>query len=363
MLNTRDLAKLSKFEYSVEDHSLTSQYFRPYWNDMQSIAPVWLAPNVISIVGFFLTIIGWIVCENYFDNNPIKSSLVVVFCWLTYMNLDAVDGIHARITKNSSPMGELIDHGCDSMSIIFITMTACRLFGVYQENCWYIAATAAIGFQFSHVVARIYGHLSLGRYTGPSELIIYLSILALLDVFEIVTFPVDSVQYLCNTFALQIYFLALFGITVYISTQMPFNCMPPVYIFLNVLNFFKFVSVFQSESFPTNDTIIMDCLLISLTSVELIVTKMKDGNPTPYIFAPYFVSFVSKYVGFFLTMAMMINYLFEISTYMKIPIFTQRKVLAEPTVIPFFPPGHPVTGTFSQENVSKVVGDIEKKKR
>jgi hypothetical protein len=33
-----------------------------------------------------------------------------------YQTLDAIDGKQARRTGTSSPMGELFDHGCDSVS-------------------------------------------------------------------------------------------------------------------------------------------------------------------------------------------------------------------------------------------------------
>ncbi len=33
-----------------------------------------------------------------------------------YQSLDAIDGKQARRTKSSSPLGELFDHGCDSIS-------------------------------------------------------------------------------------------------------------------------------------------------------------------------------------------------------------------------------------------------------
>ncbi len=33
-----------------------------------------------------------------------------------YQTLDAIDGKQARRTKTQSPLGELFDHGCDSLS-------------------------------------------------------------------------------------------------------------------------------------------------------------------------------------------------------------------------------------------------------
>ena len=33
-----------------------------------------------------------------------------------YQSLDAIDGKQARRTNSASPLGELFDHGCDSVS-------------------------------------------------------------------------------------------------------------------------------------------------------------------------------------------------------------------------------------------------------
>lgn len=44
---------------------------------------------------------------------------VFLFCALgifIYQSLDAIDGKQARRTNSSSPLGELFDHGCDSIS-------------------------------------------------------------------------------------------------------------------------------------------------------------------------------------------------------------------------------------------------------
>lgn len=42
-----------------------------------------------------------------------------------YQSLDAIDGKQARRTGTSSPLGELFDHGCDSISTIFVALSAC----------------------------------------------------------------------------------------------------------------------------------------------------------------------------------------------------------------------------------------------
>ena len=36
--------------------------------------------------------------------------------------LDAMDGKHARNTKRASPLGQLMDHGCDAVSTFIHTI-------------------------------------------------------------------------------------------------------------------------------------------------------------------------------------------------------------------------------------------------
>lgn len=42
-----------------------------------------------------------------------------------YQSLDAIDGKQARRTGTANPLGELFDHGCDSLSTVFVALSAC----------------------------------------------------------------------------------------------------------------------------------------------------------------------------------------------------------------------------------------------
>lgn len=42
-----------------------------------------------------------------------------------YQSLDSIDGKQARRTSSQSPLGELFDHGCDSISTVFVALSAC----------------------------------------------------------------------------------------------------------------------------------------------------------------------------------------------------------------------------------------------
>lgn len=53
-----------------------------------------------------------------------------------YQSLDAIDGKQARRTGTSSPLGELFDHGCDSISTVFVALSACAAVQLGQYPTW-----------------------------------------------------------------------------------------------------------------------------------------------------------------------------------------------------------------------------------
>lgn len=53
-----------------------------------------------------------------------------------YQSLDAIDGKQARRTGSQSPLGELFDHGCDSISTVFIALGACIAVKLGEYPTW-----------------------------------------------------------------------------------------------------------------------------------------------------------------------------------------------------------------------------------
>lgn len=59
---------------------------------------------------------------HVFSQAPLWAYLLCAVGLFVYQSLDAIDGKQARRTNSSSPLGELFDHGCDSLSTgTFIT--------------------------------------------------------------------------------------------------------------------------------------------------------------------------------------------------------------------------------------------------
>lgn len=68
---------------------------------------------------------------------PSWVSILSGVLYFTYHIFDLLDGKHARNTKNSSPLGLLMDHGCDALTTFLFLMSLatilkiCKLISLY----------------------------------------------------------------------------------------------------------------------------------------------------------------------------------------------------------------------------------------
>lgn len=99
-----------------------------------------------------------------------------------YIHFDAVDGKQARRTGSSSPLGQLVDHGCDCINLTFMVFMFWSVFGlevsvflpVYASLCYavFIAST----WEEYHT-----GLLYLGPINGPVEGTTLLSVCSIIS--------------------------------------------------------------------------------------------------------------------------------------------------------------------------------------
>ncbi len=102
----------------------------PFWEWTVSLVPMWVAPNLITFIGWLFVIASYafmLVYDYTFEKDiPSHCFYFAAFCTFVYSTLDAIDGKQARRTKSSSPLGQLFDHGCDSFSITFFILAICQ---------------------------------------------------------------------------------------------------------------------------------------------------------------------------------------------------------------------------------------------
>ena len=110
------LENLKLYKYSCVDDSYMSKYvLQPYWRFCLNFVPLSIAPNLVTLIGFFALIVNAITAYIYFPNlqgtAPSWVYLSFAFGIQWYSLMDNLDGKQARRTQNSSPLGELFDHG------------------------------------------------------------------------------------------------------------------------------------------------------------------------------------------------------------------------------------------------------------
>ncbi|KGL84985.1 Cholinephosphotransferase 1, partial [Tinamus guttatus] len=82
-----------------------------------------------------------------------------------YQSLDAIDGKQARRTNSSSPLGELFDHGCDSISTVFVVLGSCiaiRL-GTNPDWLFFCCFVGLFMFYSAHWQTYVSGMLRFGK--------------------------------------------------------------------------------------------------------------------------------------------------------------------------------------------------------
>ena len=172
-LRREHLLGLDKYKYSCIDNSPLSRYvMHPFWNAIVNMYPMWLAPNVLTFVGFLCLIVNFMFFSFYdysfygycfdrrlcspeaaanaslrkldfqmnlakFDHVPsdVCSCIprwlwcLLAICQFLSHHLDGTDGKQARRTGSSSPLGELFDHGLDSWATLFLPVALVSIFG------------------------------------------------------------------------------------------------------------------------------------------------------------------------------------------------------------------------------------------
>ncbi|XP_017837551.1 cholinephosphotransferase 1 isoform X3 [Drosophila busckii] len=169
ILSSQQLRKLSEHKYSVYSASLLDPLLQPWWNWLVRQTPLWLAPNLITIVGLILNIVTTLILICYSPNGvdppPRWTCFLCALGLFVYQSLDSIDGKQARRTNTSSPLGELFDHGCDSISTVFVALSACIScqLGHYPNWLFFQCFCAIALFYCAHWQTYVSGTMRFGR--------------------------------------------------------------------------------------------------------------------------------------------------------------------------------------------------------
>jgi len=131
--------------------------------------PLWVAPNLITMLGLIVNVLTSLVlmwyCPTATEDAPRLAALCCGLGLFIYQTLDAIDGKQARRTNTSSPLGELFDHGCDSLSTVFVTLAGgCAVsLGRYPTFLLLQCTAASVMFYCAHWQAYVSGTMRFGK--------------------------------------------------------------------------------------------------------------------------------------------------------------------------------------------------------
>lgn len=119
------------YKYSVVEKSLTQDTLMVlFWKPILRCLPDALKPNTITIFGsifiWLSAVFVWLAFQGYQ-----WGFLIAALCVFIYMAADNVDGHHARRTKQSSRLGEFLDHWLDSIASIIINLSIVLSLGLH----------------------------------------------------------------------------------------------------------------------------------------------------------------------------------------------------------------------------------------
>ena len=124
------MKNIAKYKYNCIDKSILLPYFKKYYVSLFfKVVPFWLTANFITLISTFfifaLLVIVLLVefknCIKHFNNYFLFTHLIVG---------DHLDGMQAKHTKTSSPLGEFLDHYLD----VFNGAIILYVFVIYLES-------------------------------------------------------------------------------------------------------------------------------------------------------------------------------------------------------------------------------------
>ena len=124
-----NLEELYSYKYTSGLQSYLNKKMNPFCEWAVTLIPLWVSTNLITLCGGLFVMAPSMVMFlfDFILGQPIPSIcyFFTVICFFRYYTLDQCDGIQARRTKSSSPLGQILDHSGDSVFVVFITLTVC----------------------------------------------------------------------------------------------------------------------------------------------------------------------------------------------------------------------------------------------
>ena len=312
-ITNEQLDNLSKWTYKVQDNGIMSKVLMPLYNYLPQFIPRAISPNVLSFTGLLMSIYAWYISNN--ENTFINNLLIGIFIFI-YMVIDAIDGKHARNTNTSSSLGELVDHFCDCITNVLLTITLCNVYNVNDINMRYniIYITQQLFF-IEHLIAYQKKILIFNKYNGPTEIICGVIISILLKPIIELFINLD-ILFHYEFYILIIYFVKqCFHI---IINLFPLIEQQNMIIYL-ICNIIQFIKIYLNDTDYFNNG-----LILSLLSADIIIGKMAKRPLHHLLPIIFIIPLFNSNLSMPLTLIYFMINIWDISVYTNVPILNMQ---------------------------------------
>ncbi|CAD6193327.1 unnamed protein product [Caenorhabditis auriculariae] len=187
-----------------------------WWEFAVTLCPMWVAPNLITLVGLIGNLVTVLVLSSfsYSATGPAPSWAYIqaALGLFIYQTLDAIDGKQARRTGSSSPLGELFDHGCDSLTQVFVTLNVCYAMslGTMNSCVLIVSVISVVMFYCAHWSTYCTGQLRFSRFDVTEAQMSVISVLLFTALFGNAAWGIQILGYELKFFVVYLSFAISF---------------------------------------------------------------------------------------------------------------------------------------------------------
>ena len=188
IINSEGKKCILEHKYVPGVKSFIMPYLDPWWEFVVSYIPSWIAPNTLTLTSLIIQLTACYVYSSYepLFNGTYNSFILYIYLLISlflYQTLDAIDGKHARNTLNSSPLGQLFDHGCDAICCTKSIIIHGGIMGIGTN--WmglYVIIMSQIIFYALNWRARHLGQFDFGQFSVDETMLLGMIIFAITSI-------------------------------------------------------------------------------------------------------------------------------------------------------------------------------------
>jgi phosphatidylglycerophosphate synthase len=169
-----EITAARNYKYNGHDASIAVRlFYRRYWDFMIRFVPSWVAPNLLTFIGFLLEIVSFLL--TLYFSGLLRDPLPRWLCALNsvflfaYQTLDNLDGRQARRTGSSSALGQFFDHGCDAITGLSELIKLTATFRLGAVRSFYVVFLIGFGFFITSWQEYVTDFFYLGPINAPDE--------------------------------------------------------------------------------------------------------------------------------------------------------------------------------------------------